>query len=220
MQDFELASAGETSATLTGTTGQDRSEIRVFAAKRGIDITVSCLLLPFLLVVGLVLLGLNPLFNRGPLMFAQIRMGRGCRAFVALKFRSMTPERSLHRSPYDPVEHHRITALGCLLRRTRLDELPQIINVLRGEMSLIGPRPDCFSHARHYCRRIPGYRARYQVRPGISGLAQIQIGYAQDAQTVAAKTRADIHYINNLDPWLDAAIFWRTLMTVLLLRGV
>lgn len=183
--------------------------------KRAFDIVFSLCLLPILCCTAVCLLVLNPFLNRGPLLYVQPRMGRDCRAFPAMKFRSMLPAQSIARRADDPLEVDRITALGRFLRKSRLDELPQLINVLRGDMSLIGPRPDYFHHARHYLRVIPGYRARHTVRPGISGLAQTQLGYAAGIEATTAKVRADLYYIQNAGFRLEAWIFWRTLVTVL-----
>ncbi len=190
-----------------------------FAVKRGTDIVVSLLLLPVLLCLAAVLFVLNPIFNPGPVFYSQIRMGRKCRPFVVHKFRSMVPGSGTDRRAFDPVESHRIPVFGHCLRRSRLDELPQILNVLSGEMSLIGPRPDYIHHARYYVRHVPGYRARCRVRPGISGLAQTQIGYAQGADAVAAKVRTDIRYINNQCLGQEVRIFLHTIRTVFGLKG-
>jgi len=189
-------------------------------AKRAIDLGFcTVVLLPAMLIVALALLVLNPIFNPGPLVFAQKRMGRDCKPFRALKFRTMASDRRQRRGPDDPVETHRITPLGRWLRITRFDELPQIINVYRGEMSLIGPRPDYFAHAHHYVALIPDYRHRHMVRPGISGLAQIELGYAEGLEATRLKTAADIDYIRRASLRLDLWIFWRTMVTVWTMRG-
>ena len=185
-----------------------------WVAKRIFDVGFSCLLfLPFA-IAGLVLLAVNPVFNRGPLFYTQIRMGRDCRAFRLVKFRTMVPS-EMRRGADDPVETHRITALGRFLRKTRIDELPQILNVFLGHMSLIGPRPDLFSHAKTYRRRIADYRLRHMVRPGISGLAQVNHGYAQGVEETREKARLDILYIENAGFALEAKIFLMTLRTIL-----
>lgn len=187
--------------------------------KPAFDVVISLCLLPVLAIVALALLVLNPFFNKGPLMFMQTRMGRDCSAFTAIKFRTMVPAARITRTADDPLEQHRITQLGQILRKTRLDELPQIINVLRGEMSLIGPRPDFFHHARKYMRTVPGYRRRHSVRPGISGLAQTDLGYVSSIEGTRLKVKLDLHYVDNLNPRLDAYVFWRTLMTVFGRKG-
>jgi lipopolysaccharide/colanic/teichoic acid biosynthesis glycosyltransferase len=131
----------------------------------------------------------------------------------------MTEHRNSQRGPDDPIETDRITPLGQWLRKSRFDELPQILNVYRGDMSLIGPRPDEFRHAQHYLHSIPAYRDRHSVRPGISGLAQIELGYAEGMDATRRKTRADMDYIARATIWLDLWIFWRTIVTVIRMRG-
>lgn len=194
---------------------------RYLAVKRCIDISVSLFLLPLLIVTGCLLLLLNPVLNRGPLLFVQLRMGQHCKPFPAIKFRSMRPPSSkARRSPECPLEHDRITPLGSFLRKARLDELPQILNVLKGDMSLIGPRPDYVHHARKYLRAIPGYRQRHVVRPGISGLAQTVQGYAEGMDATRRKVALDLHYIESFGPRVDARVFLHTLKIVFGLRGI
>lgn len=200
--------------------GKDRRALdapsRLFrSSKRAFDIFLSLLLLPTAALVALTLLVLNPFFNRGPLFFVQTRMGQHCLPFRTLKFRSMVPIDQITRKADDPLEEDRITRLGQFIRMTRLDELPQIWNVLRGEMSLIGPRPDFYDHACVYLQTVPGYRARHAVRPGISGLAQTELGYIQGIDATRAKVNADLRYIRSSSFALEARIFWRTIRTVL-----
>ncbi len=187
--------------------------------KRVADVVVSLLLLPVFAFFALALLLINPKLNRGPLFFHQKRMGQDLVPFTAIKFRSMQPAAAITRSVDDPIEAHRINALGRVIRKTRIDELPQILNVLRGEMSLIGPRPDYFEHAREYVAQIPEYRHRHLVRPGISGLAQVTLGYAEGLDATRAKATADLAYIRNASFALEVRIFWLTLVTVLMRRG-
>lgn len=183
-------------------------------AKRLIDIVLSLALLPILAVTALALLLLNPWHNQGSLFFVQKRMGRGCRAFYAYKFRTMREAGNTQRSAECPLEVDRITPLGAVLRQTRLDELPQVLNVLRGEMSLIGPRPDCYEHAEHFMRSVPGYRKRHLVRPGISGLAQTQIGYVAGSDATTRKVQADLYYVAHADLRMEVWIIWRTLAVI------
>jgi lipopolysaccharide/colanic/teichoic acid biosynthesis glycosyltransferase len=190
-----------------------------WAAKRAFDIVVSLMLLPVLAVFGLALLVLNPFFNRGPLIFRQTRMGRFCEPFTAVKFRSMLPAENISRKADDPLETNRITPLGVIIRKLRIDELPQLINVLRGEMSLIGPRPDTYVHAVDYLHAIPEYRARHVVRPGISGFAQVTLGYAEGVVATQAKAAADLSYVRNAGFALEAKIVWLTFVTVFNGRG-
>ena len=163
--------------------------------KRGFDIVCAALLLLPLAVVALCLAVLNPVLNPGPVFFRQIRMGRNCAPFVALKFRTMTVRDDGNRGAFDAVELARVTCLGWFLRRTRVDELPQILNVLCGEMSMIGPRPDAYGHAQVYLRDIPGYRRRHKVRPGITGYAQTEVGYVETLADMQRKVAADLAYL-------------------------
>ena len=211
--DVNLLREFENSATVDGPSLQFR------VAKRLFDVVVSLLLLPVFLVVGVVLLLANPFYNRGSLFYVQTRMGRHTKPFQALKFRSMKAAPTASRGAHDPLETDRITPLGHFIRKSRLDELPQIFNVLKGEMSLIGPRPDYYAHAQEYVGTVRGYRARHAVRPGISGYAQTEVGYADNMDAVTAKVAADLFYIRNRRLRLEAWIFWRTLQTVFGRKG-
>ncbi len=195
--------------------GQPMKAVFFSAAKRGFDIIVSLfVLMPILALFSLLLLCLNPFLNRGPLLFAQIRMGRNCKPFVAYKFRSMVPIDRVTRGANDPLEVDRITRLGRILRKLRIDELPQVINVLKGDMSLVGPRPDYVHHARRFLRTVPGYRARHAVRPGISGLAQTEVGYVAGSEATRQKVQADLYYIRNTGFLLEAWVIWRTIVVI------
>ncbi len=191
-----------------------------WACKRVFDLVfTTVLLLPATGLVALFLLFANRRYNPGPLFYWQKRMGRDCQPFKAVKFRTMDVRPRQGRGPDDPVETDRITPLGQFLRRTRFDELPQILNVYRGDMSLIGPRPDYFRHALHFKRHIPAYRDRHMVRPGISGLAQIELGYIEGTDATRAKTAADIAYIKGAGFRMDTWILFQTVKTVVGRRG-
>lgn len=186
--------------------------------RSAVDVAGAVFLLPIIGLLALILLILNPFFNPGPLFYRQQRMGQGCMAFVALKFRTMTCG-AVERGANDPVEVDRITPLGRVLRRMGLDELPQAVNVLRREMSLIGPRPDCVHHAEEFLIEIPEYGRRFSVRPGMSGLSQIKLGYAVGTEATRAKALTDMDYIARAGVRLDLWIAWRTLVTVVTGRG-
>lgn len=189
---------------------------RVFwAVKRGIDVVAASAGVPLLGLVALALAVLNPAFNPGPLFYRQPRMGRGGAPFMIWKFRTMRCGPADARGVHDDVERDRVTPLGAWLRRTRIDEAPQLLNILAGQMSLIGPRPDFLPHAEHYCATVPGYRQRHAVRPGISGFAQVTLGYAVGEAAFARKARADLVYIRAAGWRLEAWIWWRTIVTVL-----
>lgn len=184
------------------------------AGKRLFDVLASIAALPVIGIAALVLLVINPLWNPGRLFFVQTRMGRDCRPFPAVKFRTMRPIGRIARGPDDPLEAERITPLGQFLRRSRIDELPQFLNVLAGHMSLVGPRPDYWEHAIHYVDTVPGYRQRHVVLPGITGLAQVDGGYAEGVDATSAKTRLDLEYIENTGLRMEAYILWRTIHVV------
>ena len=193
--------------------GKEMRTRRAFwAAKRGGDILGALTLLPVLSVIALLLLILNPWLNPGPLMFRQPRIGRHNSLFLMIKFRTMRPAPPA--ASFADREQHRITPFAQYLRRFRLDELPQILNVLRGEMSLIGPRPEQPAFVRHYSQTLPGYARRHRLRPGISGLSQVRQGYTCDADGAAQKLALDLEYIDRAGMRLDGHIFWRTLVTV------
>jgi lipopolysaccharide/colanic/teichoic acid biosynthesis glycosyltransferase len=187
----------------------------VFAfSKRTFDLVMATLLLPVLLVVCAGLLLLNPFFNPGPLFYTQKRMGKGCKPFRVYKFRSMLPAKAVTRSHNCPLESDRITGIGRVIRLTRIDELPQIINVLKNEMSLIGPRPDFWDHAVTYVQTVPGYYDRHTVKPGISGLAQVRLGYIEGESATRRKARIDRFYIKNAGLKLELMVFFATLAVV------
>ncbi|MDJ1007880.1 MAG: sugar transferase [Paracoccaceae bacterium] len=179
--------------------------------KSVIDVTAALVALPIVGLLAVVLLILNPIFNPGPLFFRQDRMGLGGRTFGMWKFRTMTPCETGLRRHGEPVEEHRITPLGRILRRLRIDELPNFFNVLAGEMSLVGPRPDAAAHAEHFVQEIPYYLDRFRVKPGITGLAQIRMGYAADEGEVRKKARYDRLYVRKscgrMDLFVIAATF-------------
>jgi lipopolysaccharide/colanic/teichoic acid biosynthesis glycosyltransferase len=187
--------------------------------KRVFDVTFAIILLVPLAFSLIMLAFLNRRFNPGPMFYVQTRMGRHCQPFSAIKLRTMLETDAINRGPFDELEHDRITTLGRFLRKSRLDELPQMINVLKGEMSLIGPRPDYVEHAKVYVETVPGYRERHSMRPGISGFAQTEVGYVDGLESLRQKVEADLFYIRNASFRFDAWIVWRTIVVVLLRRG-
>jgi len=175
----------------------------------------AILCLPFICLVALVLWALNPFFNPGPLFFSQHRMGMGGRRFNMWKFRTMNLSPVQARAHDAPLEADRITAFGGWLRKFRIDELPNFFNVLSGDMSLIGPRPDAWGHSTEYAKKILHYSDRFRVRPGITGLAQVRGGYADSRRAVQRKARFDSFYVRKSRIKLDLHIIWRTIGVVL-----
>ena len=186
--------------------------------KRLFDIFICLLLIPLLFIISIIVLFFNFFFNTGSLFFIQDRMGKGCSVFSAVKFRTMLPVKEIARKYDDPIEIDRITPFGKILRKSRIDELPQILNVLKGEMSLIGPRPDYYIHALEYLKNVNGYRERYIIRPGITGLSQIRLGYAEGLEATAKKVSVDNYYIQNVNYIIELKIIGNTIITIL--RGL
>jgi len=158
---------------------------------------------------------LNPILNSGPLFYIQDRMGKDCKLFRVIKFRSMSQTDKVLRTHTDPIEHDRITTLGHFIRKIRLDELPQIINIIKGDMSLIGPRPDYYMHAQEFLLCVDGYRLRHKLRPGITGLSQIRLGYAEGIQETQLKSDIDNYYIENISFLLEIKILFGTIIVIL-----
>ena len=189
-------------------------------AKRAFDIAVVLLVAPLLLpAMGLVALAIR-MESHGPAIFVQERIGFRGESFRMFKFRTMTVQPS-DESSSDPRDlaitkdgDDRITRVGRYLRKTRLDELPQAWNILMGDMSWIGPRPEARELADWYEAEIPFYSYRHIVRPGITGWAQVNQGHVADLDSVRAKLRFDFYYVKNLSLWLDVLIALKTLRVV------
>jgi lipopolysaccharide/colanic/teichoic acid biosynthesis glycosyltransferase len=189
-------------------------------AKRGLDILSALVGLPVLgLLLPLVALG-NALTSPGPLFFRQRRVGKGGRSFDMFKLRSMVPGAEQGTGAvWACRDDDRITLLGRILRRARLDELPQFINILRGEMSLIGPRPERPEFVDILAQDIPFYRARHAVKPGLTGWAQVRYGYCNSSEDAKVKLEHDLYYIKHADPFLDLSILLQTIPATLRLEG-
>ena len=163
-----------------------------------------------LILVLMVLVRLN---SAGPGLYGQVRLGRGGRRYRIYKIRTMAHDCERDTGPrWSTPGDPRVTALGRWLRRTHLDELPQLWNVLRGEMSLVGPRPERPEFVAQLERVIPDYGARLAVRPGITGLAQVQLPPDEDLEGVRRKVACDAVYVASMSPWLDARIVLGTAM--------
>lgn len=184
--------------------------------KRLLDIIISGLLALFFLSWLIPVLGLAiRLTSPGPALFVQVRTGRNGRLFRCLKFRTMT---------YDPSAQFkqatkndcRVTRLGAFLRKSNLDELPQILNVLWGDMSLVGPRPHPIQLDAKHWNELPSYPERYAVRPGITGLAQVRGCRGETAHLIdmVHRVRLDRFYIRKQSFWLDLKICWWTVTTM------
>ena len=185
--------------------------------KRSMDIVLAglglVLLSPFLLLIAAAV----RLTSRGPALFRQRRYGLDGEEILVYKFRSM---RVCEDGPVVTQAHKgdpRITPIGAFLRRTSLDELPQLINVLQGKMSLVGPRPHAVAHNEQYRKLIDGYMIRHKVRPGITGLAQVNglRGETRTLEKMCELVRYDLEYLRNWSPWLDIRILFKTIGVVI-----
>jgi len=191
----------------------------LLTAKRIVDVLASfCLLLltfPVMVVIAIAIW----LDSRGPILFRQQRIGLGGRPFEILKFRSMFQNAEEHGPKWAAENDQRITNVGRIIRKFRLDELPQVVNVLRGEMSFVGPRPE----RPHFCRMLEAetqfYVLRYSVRPGITGWAQVKFQYGASIEDAKTKLEYDLFYIKHLSLVLDLAILFETAKVVMGRRG-
>jgi lipopolysaccharide/colanic/teichoic acid biosynthesis glycosyltransferase len=187
-----------------------------FHVKSVADLVLAIAVLPFFLpVLGAIALAIK-LDSPGPVLFRQRRVGRAGVPFDMLKFRTMA-----HRQASGDIEEvitadgdPRVTRVGARLRKARLDELPQIFNILVGQMSWIGPRPEAEALSTWYTGEIPFYRYRHVVRPGISGWAQVNQGHVASVDEVHAKLQFDFYYVKYFSAWLDILITFRTIRTM------
>jgi putative colanic acid biosynthesis UDP-glucose lipid carrier transferase len=178
------------------------------------DACLSALLLVLLAPLMLLIAAAIRLDSQGPVFFRQARLGWGGKTFHIWKFRSMYVHQPTDGVVQQAMKNDpRVTRVGAFLRRSSLDELPQIFNVLRGEMSLVGPRPHAIQHDHEYARHISHYFARHNIKPGITGLAQVRgfRGETQQIEKMIMRVESDIEYINHWSLWLDLSILVRTL---------
>lgn len=187
--------------------------------KRVVDLLGVIFLLPFLTLPLLVIALLVKLSSPGPVFFIQERMGHRGVPFRMIKFRTMYVRAqpvadAIVGDAMTVTRDPRVTAIGHILRRSRMDELPQIWNVIKGDMSWIGPRPEAIPLSRWYEGDIPFYHYRHIVRPGISGWAQVNQGHVTDIDAVRAKLKYDFYYIKNFSAWLDLLIALKTLRVI------
>lgn len=173
-------------------------------------------LIPLLIIIGIII----KIDSKGPVIFKQIRIGYRGKPFWVYKFRTMTvaqleTDQVARDDAITKSGDNRITDIGRFLRHSRLDELPQLLNVLKGEMSWIGPRPEAEILSRWYENEIPFYRYRHIVRPGITGWAQVHQGHVADVDQVREKLHFDFYYIKNFSLWIDVIVVVRTVRTML-----
>jgi len=191
------------------------------ATKRGLDLVLAGVFLLLALPLMLVLALAVRMTSRGPALYHQNRVGCDGKEFTVHKFRSMRDDAEAGTGPVWAAKHGdaRITPLGRWMRRTRLDELPQLWNVLKGQMSFVGPRPERPEFVTELTAQIPYYGQRHTLRPGITGWAQVRYTYGASVEDALQKLQYDLYYIKNLSIPLDLFIIFETIKTVILRRG-
>jgi len=194
---------------------------RLSIFKRAFDVLVILSLMPILLpIIAIAALAIK-VTSRGPVLFVQHRYGLGRVPFRVVKLRTMTVAEN--GAAFRQVKRNdaRVTRVGAFLRRTSIDELPQAINVLLGNMSLVGPRPHATRHDDEFAAIIPNYNRRFEAMPGITGLAQVR-GHRGETDTIAkmqARVESDIEYVETRTLWMDLGILVRTVAVVLSQRN-
>ena len=195
-------------------------KIHVQRVKRLIDIALSLLALMLTLPLSLLIAALIKMESRGDLFFVQERIGKDGKPFRLIKFRSMVQNAEETTGPvWAAMEDPRVTRIGRFLRRWRLDEIPQLWNVLRGEMSLVGPRPERREFLNELKAKVPYFMERLSVKPGITGWAQIESSYASSVEESQLKLEFDLYYIKNVSFLLDLSILLKTLKVITLGKG-
>ena len=182
--------------------------------KRMMDIILIVITFPITLPIMAITAIAIRLESEGGAMFIQNRVGQGGKEFKIYKFRSMCKDSEKEGAQFASAGDMRVTRIGKFIRKTRIDELPQFFNVLKGDMSLIGPRPEQKAFVDKFEEQIPFYNYRHIVKPGISGWAQVVHGYAADVDDTRIKLEYDLYYIKNFSLWLDILIIFKTLKTM------
>jgi lipopolysaccharide/colanic/teichoic acid biosynthesis glycosyltransferase len=180
--------------------------------RRAIELALTILTLPLLLPILAIVAIVVRATSAGPVLFVQPRVGRRGRVFRMVKFRTMY--HGAAGPSFTTTSDPRVTSVGHFLRRSRLDELPQLFNILRGDMSWVGPRPEAFELDQKYVREIPHFALRGIVRPGVTGWAQINQGYAHEGDAMRLKLEYDLYYLKHCSLWLDVVIVLRTFAVV------
>lgn len=177
-----------------------------------IGLTFLVILIPFVFIINLI-------WNPGPLFYKQIRVGKNGKDYKIYKLRSMVKDAEKKGAQWATKNDARITTFGAILRKTRIDEIPQFINVFKGDMSFIGPRPERPHFVKELEKQIPFYDIRHVIKPGVTGWAQVNARYASSAEDTLEKLQFDLYYIKNRNIFLDLRILLKTFTTVIFFRG-
>ncbi|RZM81158.1 exopolysaccharide biosynthesis polyprenyl glycosylphosphotransferase [Pseudoalteromonas rubra] len=192
---------------------------RTQIAKRVVDIVVALILLILTLPIALLTAILIKVESKGPIFYKQKRTGLYNEEFEVIKFRSMAQDAEASGAQWAKKNDSRVTKVGKFIRKTRIDELPQIINILRGEMSIVGPRPEREFFIENLEKEIPYYRFRHAVKPGITGLAQVCFPYGESLEDAIWKHKYDTYYIKHHSTSLDLKILLKTVKVVIFGMG-
>ncbi|HEX9171752.1 MAG TPA: TIGR03013 family XrtA/PEP-CTERM system glycosyltransferase, partial [Telluria sp.] len=199
--------------------GFDQSFMRTFM-KRGFDLSISTLILILSLPVMLVTALLIWIEDRSPIFYSQERVGEDGRPFKVHKFRSMRNDAEKSGTPQWAAQNDpRVTRIGGIIRKLRIDELPQLLNVFKGEMSFVGPRPERPYFVEQLIEVVPYYNVRHSIKPGITGWAQVRYGYGSSAEDALQKLQYDLYYVKNNSLFLDLLVLIDTLKVVLFRSG-
>ena len=196
-----------------------RRNRQIDVLKRGVDVTLSSVGLLLSLPITLVCALIIKLESAGPVLYRQERVGEGGRPFQLIKFRSMREDAESEGPVWAAENDSRVTRFGAVIRKSRLDELPQLWNVLRRDMSFVGPRPERPVFVQRLQDKIPYYSLRHTVRPGLTGWAQIRYPYGASEEDALRKLEYDLYYVKNMNPVMDSMIVLQTIKTVLFQRG-
>jgi len=188
---------------------------RYTRVKRVVDVVLGLVGTIGLALLVPVVSAANLFGNRGPLFYRQTRVGKGSREFEILKFRTMVPRTVSEPTDWTGEDDPRITRFGRVLRRSHLDELPQVVNILRGELSIVGPRPEQPRYVAELSEKLPFYGMRHLVRPGLTGWAQVKYGYAGDERDALEKLQYEFFYLRRQSLALDLRIVVRTVRSVI-----
>jgi len=187
--------------------------------KRTLDILISLTTIIILLPLGIMLSLAIKVSSKGPVFFVQNRIGRNRKPFPMVKFRTMVTGAEEKGPQWADKEDPRVTVVGRFLRKTRLDEMPQFLNVLKGDMSIVGPRPERDYFIKELEKKLPFYSLRFTVKPGLTGWAQVYYGYAASEQEGREKWEYDLYYIKNMSGFLDLKILLKTIYTIIFSKG-
>ena len=183
--------------------------------KRVFDLILATLTLPVWVVLGGLIWVAVKVDSPGPVIYRQERVGRRGGRFTLYKFRTMVEDAEADGPRFAALADDRLTRVGRFLRKVRLDEVPQLWNVLRGDLSLVGPRPERPVFVEEYRTSLPFYGSRHLIRPGVTGWAQVNYGYTDDLADTFEKLTYDLYYVKNMSVWLDLQILGKSIWTVL-----